>query len=176
MPDDYPDRYKNGSIQTECRVTEQWHFLKIDRTTCTFATYSDVVKKNKKTFLKFINWPRVTEEKSINKADISLNRCYFLIKKCKNITLATFIATKIITNSHMQAYYKYILLEEIKLYLINKLKKTRNKLTMKNIEISSVILYSQLLDLFKIEIYDAVCSQIEYFDILKNNISTEKAT
>ena len=116
------------------------------------------------------------EEKSINKADISLNRCYFLIKKCKNITLATFIATKIITNSHMQAYYKYILLEEIKLYLINKLKKTRNKLTMKNIEISSVILYSQLLDLFKIEIYDAVCSQIEYFDILKNNISTEKAT
>lgn len=67
MPDDYPDRYKNGTIQTECRVTEQGHFLKIDKTTCTFATYSDVVKKNKKTFLKFINWPRVTEEKSVNK-------------------------------------------------------------------------------------------------------------
>lgn len=66
MPDDYPDRYKNGAIQTECRVTRQGHFLKIDRTTCTFATYSDVVKKNKKTFLKFIDWPRVTEEKSIN--------------------------------------------------------------------------------------------------------------
>lgn len=67
MPDDYPDRYKNGAIQTECRVTKQGHFLRIDRTTCTFATYSDVVKKNKNTFLKFMDWPRVTEEKSVNK-------------------------------------------------------------------------------------------------------------
>lgn len=67
MPDDYPDRYRNGFIRTECRITEKSHFLKIDKTTCTFATYSDVVKKYKKTFLKFIDWPRVTEEKSVNR-------------------------------------------------------------------------------------------------------------
>ena len=116
------------------------------------------------------------EEKSRNKANISLNRCYFLINKCKNISLAIHIATKIIVNSHLEAYYKFVFLEEIKEYLVNKLKKNRNKVSIKNIQISSVILYSQLVDLFKLEIYDAVCSQIEYFDILKNNISTEKTT
>ena len=99
-----------------------------------------------------------------------------MINKCKNLSLAVHLATKLNTNNHMHAYYKYVLLEEIKTYLINKLNKSRKKLTMKNVHLSSVILYSQLLDLFKIEIYDATCSQIEYFDILKNNISTEKTT
>ena len=117
-----------------------------------------------------------SEEKSDNKIDISLNRCYFLINKCKNLSLAVHLATKINANNHMHAYYKYVLLEEIKEYLINKLNKSRKKLSMKNVQLSSVILYSQLLDLFKIEIYDATCSQIEYFDILKNNVSTEKTT
>ena len=116
------------------------------------------------------------EEKSNNKIDISLNRCYFLINKCKNLSLAVYIATKINTTNHMQAYYKYVLLEEIKFHLVNKLNKSRKKFSIKNVQFSSVILYSQLLDLFKIEIYDATCSQIEYFDILKNNISTEKTT
>ena len=116
------------------------------------------------------------EEKSNYKIDITLNKCYFLINKCKNLALAVYIATKINANTHMHAYYKYVLLEDIKEHLLNKLTKNRKKLSMKNIQLSSVILYSQLLDLFKIEIYDAACSQIEYFDILKNNISTEKAT
>ena len=117
-----------------------------------------------------------SEEKSKNKIDITLNRCYFLINKCKNISLAIYLATKINTSNHMQAYYKYVLLEEIKEHLVNKLNKSRKKLSMKNIQLSSVILYNQLFDLFKIEIYDITCSQIEYFDILKNNISTEKTT
>lgn len=67
MPDDYPDRYKNNAIDTECRVTTTGHFLKIDKTTCTFATYTDVVKKYKEYFMNFIHWPKVTEDKSVNK-------------------------------------------------------------------------------------------------------------
>lgn len=67
MPDDYPDRYVENRICTECRVTESGHFLRIDKTTCTFATYTDVVKKNKRQFLKFIKWPKITERSSINK-------------------------------------------------------------------------------------------------------------
>ena len=115
------------------------------------------------------------EEKYKNKANISLNRSYFVLNKLKNPALALFIATKIIPSTHKEAYYKYVLLEEIKAFIINKIRKPRNKLSMKNIQFSSVILYSQLVDLFKIEIYDATCSQIEYFDILRNNITTEKA-
>ena len=118
------------------------------------------------------------EEKSKNKVDISLNRCYYSLNKLKNISLTTFIASKIIPETHIQAYYKYILLEEIKAFIKNKIRKARggNKASLKNLQMSTVILYSQLVDLFKIEIYDAACSQIEYFDILKNNITTEKTT
>ena len=32
------------------------------------------------------------------------------------------------------------------------------------------------MDLFKIKIYDAACNQIDYFDILKNNVTTPKTT
>lgn len=67
MPDDYPDRYQNNSIHTECRVTTTGHFLKIDKTTCTFATYSDVIKKYKDYFMNFIHWPKITEDKSVNR-------------------------------------------------------------------------------------------------------------
>ena len=116
------------------------------------------------------------EEKLKNKENVSLNRCYFLLNKLKNVFLAAFIAAKINPNNHMEAYYKYVLLEEIKSYIMNKIKKSRNKFSIKSLQFSSIILYSQLLDIFKIEIYDATCSQIEYFDILKNNIATEKTT
>ena len=67
-------------------------------------------------------------------------------------------------------------MEEIKEYLIKKLNKNTNKLALKNVQISCVILYNQYVDLFKIKIYDATCSQIEYFDILRNNMTTAKTT
>ena len=47
---------------------------------------------------------------------------------------------------------------------------------MKNVQISCAILYNQYVDLFKIKIYDATCSQIEYFDVLRNNMTTAKTT
>jgi hypothetical protein len=67
-------------------------------------------------------------------------------------------------------------MEEIKHYLINNLMKNKNKLSLRHVQISSVILYNQYIDLFKMKIYDATCSQIEYFDLLKNTTTTAKTT
>jgi hypothetical protein len=115
-------------------------------------------------------------EKSKDSTDIILNNCYFLVNKFKNPVYAIWLCSKIKSCSHIQSYYKYVLMEEIKEYLINILKKNTNKLTIKHVEISSVILFNQYVDLFKMKIYDATCSQIEYFDILKNSVTTAKTT
>ena len=115
-------------------------------------------------------------EKSRDSADITFNMCYFLINKFKNPLYAIWLCVKIKTNNKIQSYYKYVLMEQIKYYLISILNKNTNKLTIKHVQISSVILYNQYVDLFKIKIYDATCSQIDYFDVLKNNITTTKTT
>ena len=54
--------------------------------------------------------------------------------------------------------------------------KNTNKLTIKKVQISSVILYNQYVDIFKMKIYDSTCNQIEYFDILRNSVTTIKTT
>ena len=115
-------------------------------------------------------------EKCKDAIDLSLHMCYFLINNFKNPLYSIWICTKVKPKTHVQSYYKYILMEEIKEYLILKLNKNKNKLALKHIQISSVILYNQYIELFKIKIYDATCSQIEYFDILKNNITVAKTT
>ena len=115
-------------------------------------------------------------EKSKDSADITLNMCYFLVNKFKNPVYAIWLCTKIKACTHVQSYYKYVLMEEIKDYLIGILTKNTNKPSIKHVQISSVILYNLYVDLFKIKIYDATCSQIEYFDTLKNNITTSKTT
>jgi len=115
-------------------------------------------------------------EKAKASVDITLNFCYFLINEFKNIPYAIWLSTKIKANNHMQSYYKFVLMEEIKECLIGSLIKNSNNPSIKNIQISSVILFNQYLDLFKMKIYDTTCSQIDYFDILKNNIATSKTT
>ena len=65
MPDDYPDRYENNRIKTECRVTQTGHFLKIDKTTCTFATFAGNIKKFKKNLTAFKNYTKGSK-KAIN--------------------------------------------------------------------------------------------------------------
>ena len=102
--------------------------------------------------------------------------CYFLINKFKNPLYAIWLCTKMKSCSHLQSFYRYVLMEQIKEYLIGKLKKNTNKISIKHVQISSVILYNQYVDLFKIKIYDATCNQIEYFDIFKNNIISNKMT
>ena len=115
-------------------------------------------------------------EKSYLKNDIVLNMCYFLMNKLKNPTFSISLCSKLKVSSHKHLYLKYILMEEIKEYLVNKLSKSNNKESIKHVQIGSVILYNIYIDLFKIKIYDAACNQIDYFDILKNNVSTPKTT
>ena len=115
-------------------------------------------------------------DKSILKNDILLNMCYFLMNKFKNATFAVSLCSKFKVVSHKHLYFKYILMEEIKEYLVNKLSKSNNKESIKHVQIGSVILYNIYMDLFKIKIYDAACNQIDYFDILKNNVTTPKTT
>ena len=115
-------------------------------------------------------------EKSKDSPFIAMNLCYFFINKCKNVPHAIWLCSRIKVNTHIQSFFKYVLVEQIKDYLIEKLKKNRNRLTIRHVQISTVILYYQYVDLFKIKIYDATYSQIEYFDILRNNITTAKTT
>ena len=115
-------------------------------------------------------------EKSLLKNDIVLNMCYFLMNRVKNPTFAISLCSKMKVTSHKHLYFKYILMEEIKEYLVNKLSKSNNKESIKHVQIGSVILYNIYMELFKIKIYDAACNQIDYFDILKNNVSTPKTT
>ena len=115
-------------------------------------------------------------EKSKDKTDITLNMCYFLVNKFKNPAYSIWLCTKIKSFSHVQSYNTFVLMEEIKEYLIDMLTKNRHKICVKRIQFSSAILYNQYVEIFKMKIYDATCSQIEYFDILKNNSTTGKTT
>ena len=115
-------------------------------------------------------------DKSLLKTDILLTMCYYLINKFKNATFAISLCSKIKVTNHVQTYFKYILMEEIKENLVNKLSKSNNKESIKHVQIGSVILYNIYMDLFKIKIYDAACNQIDYFDILRNTLTTAKTT
>ena len=50
------------------------------------------------------------------------------------------------------------------------------KKNIKKLEISSVILYNFFVNEFKLNIYEAVNKQNDYFEILKNKISTNKTS
>ena len=115
-------------------------------------------------------------EKFLIKDEITFHMCYFLINKFKNISYAMYLCSKIKTRGIKSLYYKYLLTEDIKEYLIFKLKKNSNKESIKHVQIGSVILYYLYIDLFKIKIYDATTNQIDYFDLLKNSITTNKTT
>jgi hypothetical protein len=115
-------------------------------------------------------------EKSKIKNDILLSMCYFLLNKFKKAYLALSLCSKIKITNHRMSYFKFKLMEEIKEYLIFKITKSNNSDNIKHIQIGSVILYYIYIDLFKLKIYDAACNQIDYFDILKNNVSTPKTT
>lgn len=115
-------------------------------------------------------------EKSQIKSDILLVMAYFLMNKFKKVYLAISLCSKIKITNHKQSYFKYILMEEIKEYLLNKMTKSNNKESIKHVQIGSVILYNIYTELFRIRIYDAACNQIDYFDILRNNTTNSKTT
>ena len=86
------------------------------------------------------------------------------------------LCSKLKNGSHKSLYYKYSLIEDIKEYLIYKLNKNSNKESIKHVQIGSVILYYLYIYLFKLKIYDAISNQVEYIDLLKNSITTNKTT
>ena len=116
-------------------------------------------------------------EKSIeHSADICLNMCYFLINKMKNPTYAIYLLSEMKVKTHRQLYYKYLLMEQIKEYLISKITYSSNKESIKHVEIGSVILYNIYCTLFRLKIYDATSIQIDYFDNFKSTVTTKKST
>ena len=115
-------------------------------------------------------------EKFVDKEEITLHFGYFLINNFNNPTFAMLLCSKLKNSSHKCLYYKYLLIEDIKKYLIYKLNKNSNKESIKHVQIGSVILYYLYIYLFKIKIYDAICNQIDYFDLLKSCITTNKTT
>ena len=110
------------------------------------------------------------------KNDILIILSYFLMNKFKKPTLAIYFCSKITVNNHKFLYLKFVLMEEIKDYLVFKITKATEMDTMSHIQISSMILYYIYEDLFKIKIYDAICSQIEYFEHLTNQNIDSKIT
>lgn len=117
-------------------------------------------------------------EKSLIKTQIFFVMGYFLIKHLKNWVYAISLCSKIKVTNHKDLYLKYCLTEEIKQMLTMKMIKGLNhsKDSIKHIDISSVILYNIYIDSFKLKIYDAACNQIDYFDTLKNNTTTNRTT
>ena len=105
---------------------------------------------------------------------MTIHMCYFLINNLNNPTYSMFLCSKLKNEDHKCLFYKFLLIEDIKKYLIFQLNKNSNKESIKHVEIGSVILYYLYMYLFKLKIYDAICNQIDYFDLLKNNIYTNE--
>ena len=116
-------------------------------------------------------------DKSELKDNILLVFSYFLSNKLKNMTYALSLCSKIKLHNHKLKYLKYLLIEDLIEYFLLKLtKKAYVKDTLKNIEFGSVIIYNSYINKIKLKIYDAACSQIDYFDILRNNTNSKKST
>ena len=110
------------------------------------------------------------------KLDIALNMCYFLINKLKNPTYAIELCSSLTMEGYKHLYFKFMLMEGIKEYLVNKIDKSNDRTSVKHVQISSVVLYDIYINMFKLKIYDATTSQIDYFDILKSSVTTAKST
>ena len=115
-------------------------------------------------------------EKSENKIDMALNMSYFLINRLKNPAYAIQLCSQLKVDGWQHLYFKFMLMEAIKEYLVNKISKSTNTESIKHVQIGSVILYNIYNDMFKIKIFEATTNQIEYFDHLKNSVTTSKTT
>ena len=110
------------------------------------------------------------------KLDVALNMSYFLINKLKNPTYAIELCSSLSVEGYKHLYFKYMLMEGIKEYLVNKIDKSNDRTSVKHVQISSVILYNIYIDLFKVKIYEATTNQIDYFEVLKSSVTTSKST
>ena len=102
--------------------------------------------------------------------------CYFYVNSLKNFTYPAFLLSINKFSNHKDIFLHFSLAEKLKNYQTLKLLNNTKKNKIKKLEISSVILYYYFVNEFKLYIYEAVNKQNDYFEILKNKISTNKTS
>ena len=112
-------------------------------------------------------------EKSNLKNQILINLCYFLINNMKNFTYVSYLISRSKAESFKDKYNKFILIEEIKEYMLNKQSKTtkyRSQDNIKNVQLSSVILLEYYCNLLKTKINESIFQRVEYFELLTSRV------
>ena len=105
---------------------------------------------------------------------ITLNFCYFLLNYIKNTTLCIYHLSKIHLIGYCNNYYKYVLIEAVQNFLVNKIDKSLSDEELQSIQISSAILYNSYQRLLKLKIFDSICNHMEYFEQFKSLTTTSK--
>ena len=99
---------------------------------------------------------------------LSIHFCYFLINHLKNTISAIYRCSKMKADSIFTFYYKFILAENIKDYLVD-LKEADNKEnSIQNVQFSSLILYHLYQNLIRMKISELAENQMNYYDYFKN--------
>ena len=104
----------------------------------------------------------------LNNNLLNIHFCYFLINYLKNTVSAIYQCSKIKSGSFKIFYYKYILAENIKDYLVEITESNNKKLSPKNVQFSTVILYYLYQNLLKIKITEITEVYINYYEYFKN--------
>ena len=104
----------------------------------------------------------------INNNLMNIHFCYFLLNYLKNTVSAIYHCSKTKSESFKIFYYKYILAENIKDYLVEITESYNKKLSPKNVQFSSVILYYLYQNLLKIKITEITENYINYYEYFKN--------
>ena len=110
------------------------------------------------------------EKSAYIKDDMLLLFCYFLVNNLKNPTYTIYLCSKKKITGYKNNYIKYILMKDIKEYMIDRLisNNIKNKDSIKHIEITKVILFNKYSEKLRLKIFDATQSQSDYFTFLKS--------
>ena len=112
----------------------------------------------------------------INNNLLIIHFCYFLINYLKNTVSAIYQCSKIKADSFKIFYYKYILAENIKDYLVEISESQNKNLSPKNVQFSTVILYYLFQNLLKIKITEVTEIYINYYEYFKNSTFGSKSS
>ena len=107
---------------------------------------------------------------------LSIHFCYFLINHLKNTVSAIYRCSKIKADSLFLYYYKYLLAENIKDYLVELNEANNTKDSLQNVQFSSLILYYLYQNLIRIKIADMAENQMNYYDYFKNFTTGSKSS
>ena len=99
---------------------------------------------------------------------LSIHFCYFLINHLKNPISAIYRCSKLKADSLVAFYYKFILAENIKDYLVELSDANNKENCVKNVQFSSLILFHLYQNLIRMKISEFAESQMNYYDYFKN--------